>query len=107
MGNMRRAVAPALFAGAMVYHTGGIAGLKPDEVPTILRQGEEVLTENDPRHRNNRGGEQAGTGGQRPIRQVLVLDEESVRQHLNSPAGEEVVVTHIKNNAPTIKQILG
>lgn len=35
------------------YHTGGIAGLAPDEVPAVLRKGEEVLTEADPRHRDN------------------------------------------------------
>lgn len=34
-----------MFAGAMRYHTGGIAGLKPDEVPAILRRGERVSTE--------------------------------------------------------------
>lgn len=37
------------------YHTGGIAGLMPDEVPAILRRGEEVLTQRDPRHRSNGG----------------------------------------------------
>ena len=44
------------------YHTGGIAGYDSDnvsrqlarnEVPTVLLRGEEVLTEQDPRHRNN------------------------------------------------------
>jgi hypothetical protein len=45
---------PALaFAGAPRYHSGGIAG---DEVPAILRRGEEVLTRDDPRHRGNAGG---------------------------------------------------
>lgn len=47
---------PAVFANAVRYHTGGIAGLAPDEVPAILRRGEEVLTEGDPRHRANMGG---------------------------------------------------
>lgn len=37
------------------YHSGGIAGLAADEVPAILRRREEVLTETDPRHRNNGG----------------------------------------------------
>ncbi|MFO7719530.1 MAG: phage tail tape measure C-terminal domain-containing protein, partial [Gillisia sp.] len=31
-----RAVDPAVFAGAPRMHTGGIAGLRPDEVPAIL-----------------------------------------------------------------------
>jgi hypothetical protein len=38
------------------YHTGGIAGLAADEVPAVLKKGEEVLTEADPRHRDNFGG---------------------------------------------------
>ncbi len=35
------------------FHTGGIIGMQPDEVPIIGKRGEEVLTESDPRHRNN------------------------------------------------------
>jgi len=49
----RRRVAPAAFIGARRYHAGGLAG---DEVPAILRRGEEVLPSNHPRHRNNGGG---------------------------------------------------
>ena len=55
-GGVRRAVNPALFALAPRYHGGGIAGLMSGEVPAILKRGEEVLTEDDPRHaRNFRG----------------------------------------------------
>ena len=32
-----------MFAGAPRYHEGGIAGLKPGEVPAILQKGEVVL----------------------------------------------------------------
>ncbi|HPG88678.1 MAG TPA: phage tail length tape measure family protein [Hyphomicrobium sp.] len=42
----RRAVSPLAFAGAARYHNGGIAGLKPDEVPAILQEGERVLSRN-------------------------------------------------------------
>src|SRR5690606_4483199 len=36
---------PALaFAGAPRLHSGGWAGLKPDEVPAILQRGERVLS---------------------------------------------------------------
>jgi len=36
---------PALaFAGASRMHTGGWAGLRPDEVPAILQRGERVLS---------------------------------------------------------------
>ena len=50
-------VNPAVFNGAPRYHSGGIAGLKPNEVPSILLRNEEVLTTDDPRHSfNMRGG---------------------------------------------------
>jgi len=49
----RRGVSPAAFLGAQRYHSGGIVG---GEVPIIARQGEEVLTESDPRHRRNGRG---------------------------------------------------
>lgn len=49
---MRRMVSPIAFAGAPRYHFGGVLRR---EVPFIGLEGEEVLTENDPRHRNNLG----------------------------------------------------
>lgn len=44
-----RRVPRGMFAGAPRFHEGG-------EVPAILKAGEEVLTERDPRHRRNGGG---------------------------------------------------
>lgn len=39
---------PALaFAGAPRMHSGGYAGLRPDEVPTILQRGERVLSRSE------------------------------------------------------------
>lgn len=38
-----RSVSSSVFAGAPRYHNGGIAGLKPDEVPAILQRGERVI----------------------------------------------------------------
>jgi hypothetical protein len=38
-----RAVSPSVFANAPRYHSGGIAGLRPGEVPAILQRGEVVL----------------------------------------------------------------
>ena len=37
-------VSPLLFGAAPRYHSGGIAGLNPDEVPAILQTGERVLS---------------------------------------------------------------
>jgi tape measure domain-containing protein len=42
-GGSSTTVHPGVFAGAPRYHSGGIAGLKPDEVPAILQKGEVVL----------------------------------------------------------------
>jgi hypothetical protein len=58
------------------YHTGGIAGLAADEVPAVLKKGEEVLTEADPRHRDNFGGgntieQHFHFKGSKPTRQTM------------------------------------
>ena len=45
----------ANFNGRHRFHTGGVAGLAPDEIPIIAQRGEEVLTRDDPRHRDNSG----------------------------------------------------
>lgn len=57
-----RSVAPWIFHGAQVLHSGGIAGLRANEQPAILEKGEEVLTADDPRHRNN-----LKAGGRSPL----------------------------------------
>ncbi len=48
-----RMVDPRAWIGAPRFHQGGIAG---NEVAAILKRGEEVLTEDDPRHVKNGGG---------------------------------------------------
>src|SRR3569832_873390 len=50
-----RTVSPLAFVSALRYHSGGVLGLTPDEVPAILQRGEEVLTRRAPRHRDNGG----------------------------------------------------
>lgn len=42
-GSYGRAVSPLAFAGAPRMHSGGMAGLRSDEVPAILQTGERVL----------------------------------------------------------------
>ena len=42
-GNTGRQVSAAAFVGAPRYHNGGIAGLRPNEVPAILERGERVV----------------------------------------------------------------
>ncbi len=45
-GDARRTTLP-------LYHNGGIAGLRPDDIPLIAKRGEEIITQDDPRHRNS------------------------------------------------------
>jgi hypothetical protein len=94
------------FLGAVRYHTGGIAGFAPNEVPAVLMKGEEVLTRDDPRNILNGGGaRQAGDGnGTTAQRFVLVDDRKGVAEAMASSAGEKVTLVHLKNNLPTIKQ---
>ncbi len=103
----RRNVSPFLFAGAMRYHTGGIVGLAPDEQPAILRKGEEVLTESNPRHRNNQGA--SGTGGaDRGTSVFNVFDPDHLSELLlRSPAGEKHVINLISDNKSAVKAALG
>lgn len=104
-----RRVPEAAFYGAPRYHGGGVAGFAPDEVPAILKRNEEVLTESDPRHRFNLGGSEpaAAEGGGAGTRNILVMDPSELASAMAGPAGEKMVVSHIRRNAVTIKQLVG
>lgn len=49
-------VSAGMFSGAPRYHNGGIAGLKPNEVPAVLETGERVLTRQEQRALGRNGG---------------------------------------------------
>ena len=66
---------PALaFAGAPRMHSGGWAGLRPDEVPAILQRGERVLS-----RREAAGYGNGGNGGNVTVN-INARDAESFRQ---------------------------
>lgn len=99
-GNTGRKINPAVFAGAMRYHVGGLAGLRPGEVPLIAKQNEEVLTRDDPRHVLN-GGKNAAQAGAETLRAKIVnaIDAPSfLEAALNSPEGERVFLNFMKAN---------
>lgn len=100
---------PAIaFAGAPNYHSGGIAGLKSDEVPSILQRGEEVLKKNDPRHRNNAGQDQpSAPQPQTNLRIVNVIDPSLVQDFMSSSGGEQVILNILQRNKQTVKQVRG
>ena len=95
-----RNVSPLLFSNAVRYHSGGIAGLKPGEVPTILQQGEEVLTASDPRHIANGGG----AGG---VKIINTIDSGSmVSEGLSTAEGEKAIFNFVRANKASLKQVL-
>lgn len=99
-----RAVSPAWFQDAMRYHTGGIAGLKPNEVPAILERGEEVLTRNDPRHAANSGGTVAPVN----LKVINAIDAgDMYKQGLASKVGERAFLNFVRDNAGAVRQALG
>ena len=90
-------------AGRM--HDGGVAGVKSNEVATILEKGEEVLTENDPRHVNN-----GGMGGGAPVIKLTNVNtfdaNEVAGMVLQSSAFGPAVVNAISKNSTAVKQRL-
>lgn len=97
-----RSIPSAVFAAAPRYHEGGIAGLKPGEVPAILKRGEEVLTEDDPRHVGNGGG----AGGGTTI--INAIDAPSfVEEALKSDRGRTPVLNFMRANAGAVRSALG
>lgn len=101
-----RKVNPMLFAGAPRYHSGGIAGLAPNETAAVLKKGEEVLTESDPRHRANGGMSSAPSAPPRGIRQILAVGDDEIANAMAGSAGEDVTLTHIRRNRTSIRQML-
>ena len=74
-----RAVPIMAFAGAPLMHSGGFAGLRPDEVPAILQKGERVLS------RRETAG--YGAGGNVSIT-IQTRDAESFRQSRTQVASD-------------------
>lgn len=104
-----RSVSPALFANAMRYHTGGIAGLKPGEVPSILERGEEVIRRDDPRHVLNGGGAASG-GAPQPmdVKIVNTIDAGSfVSEGMNSAVGQKAILNYMRANSGAVRGALG
>lgn len=107
--NRHRSVSPDVFATAVRMHTGGVAGLRANEVPAILQRGEEVLTTSDPRHIFNQGSAGGSApGSQTSVRVINAIDSASVLdQALRTPAGERVILNWMRANARTVSQTMG
>lgn len=96
-------------ASAPRYHSGtpGV-GLSRDETMAVLKNGEKVLTEDQQRQEAARlkaaraSGESRSTG----IRQVLAIGEKQIAEAMSTASGEKVVLTVLRNNKATVKDLL-
>lgn len=94
--SMKRRVSPLLFGHAPRYHSGGIAGLKPDEVPAILQTGERVLSRRQTAMYDATIA--AGSNAGRVTTPIVAIGDDAVANALAGAAGEDVVLTHVRNN---------
>lgn len=105
----RTGVHPSVFENATRYHSGGKAGLAPNEVPAILEKGEEVLTKDDPRHRDNLGTG-GGEGGDQSVNNIFrvqpVLSESTILDAMKGRQGEKVLLVHITKNPTAFRNAL-
>jgi len=100
-GGARRAMSPSWLQNAYRYHMGGIAGLKPGEVPAVLKVGEEILTQDNPRHIANGGGGQS-------TKVVNLFDSGSfLSEALNSKVGEKAILNWVRANPAAFRAALG
>ena len=89
------------------YHSGGLPGLKPGEVPAILKKGEEVLTQSDPRHIGNMGMAAVQGGSGVSLKIVNTVDaQDFVSSALGEQTGEDTILNTIKANRAAVKEIL-
>lgn len=103
-----RQVSPFMFTGAPRYHTGGIAGLAPNEYPAILQKNEEVLRADDPRNILNGRPAPAQQSSPTNLKIINMVDSGSVvSEGLSSQQGEKAIFNFIRANRTGLKQILG
>lgn len=100
-----RQIDPTSFIGAVRYHTGGLVGYKPNEVPIIAEKNEEVLTRNDPRHVLNGG---MTSGGKNEVSIYNTIDVDSLVDSVFShPSTSKKLVNIISTNKSSFKAAFG
>ncbi|MHA6731747.1 phage tail length tape measure family protein [Devosia sp. A369] len=79
--NHGRQFSPAIWANAPRYHNGGVAGLRPNEVPAILERGEKVIPAN----------QNAPAGGQSVV--VIRLEDGLKADIVSQAVGQSVQIS--------------
>lgn len=105
--NRTRSVPAAVFSNAPRYHTGGMAGLKPDEYATILQKNEEVLSADDPRNVRNMAtqGQQASVNVN-PTN-IVAISESDIQNAAFGGGVERRLLNIISVNRSKFKAALG
>ncbi|WP_104961354.1 hypothetical protein [Pseudomonas sp. XWY-1] len=81
-------------------------GLKPNEIPIIAEEGEEMLTKSDPRHRNNIGKGNKGSSEQSPRFTINnMIDSMSIAGVMEGSHGEAAIMNVIRANRNEIKNM--
>ncbi len=108
--NRSRAVSPMWFANAARYHGGGVAGLKPGEVPAILEEGERIRTVDQERALQERLRNAESGQGASPVNVKVVnaIDSgEFVSAGLSTVVGERAVMNFMRARKTAVKSALG
>ena len=93
---IRHNINPLVFGAAPRYHSGGVAGLRPGEVPAILEEGERIRTaEQEAALQAQLKG---GAGGGMVTTPVVAIGDAAVADAMASAAGERIVLTHVRAN---------
>lgn len=101
-GGTRRMMPLSAFANARRFHTGGMPGLKRNEVPTITEDTEGIFTKGQMAALAP-VGKSAGS-----VKIVNVFDPvEALANALATEAGERVLLNHVRNNSTTFKAAMG
>lgn len=100
-------LSPSLFMNAPRFHSGGLPGLRSDEVPTILQKGEQVLAKDDPDNILNQNRGSNTTAAPQSNRFVLVDDRARIPEAMNTPEGENAIMVILRKNVPTLKSLVG
>lgn len=106
-----RSISPNVFAAASYYHTGGVAGLRSNEVPAILERGETIRTEAQEsaltERMNAAESAKSAGGGINAIRNVITLDPGFAESMINSSTGEQAIMSVLGRNKGKLRSLVG
>jgi hypothetical protein len=98
---IQRSVLAGIFAGARRFHSGGMPGLQPGEIPIIAQAGERVLSRAEVR---------AGVGSAQQPQHIQVINgmdhEDIVRKGLAAPSNTKVILNMIRANRSSLRTAL-